>query len=213
MLKRAAAAERAGEQLKPPRTKGGGGRKKKEQSGSLTVSLHCNYGAITMVQWGGVGGWLGIQRRDSWCNTHCSVMITTGKGPCTYDVHKIFGILDPPPPCPHFTQPISLICPQNWVILEPPLRADVICTWSLIGSRSQNKQQECRKKREDHARITQPLALVHRRKIIGWRMGTASSNVGSPVENVREKRRVMGLFDKEPTNRIRACLPSLGLTG
>ena len=42
------------------------------------------------------------------------------------------------------------------------------------------------------------------------RMGTASSNVGSPVENVREKRRVMGLFDKEPTNRIRACLPSPG---
>ena len=41
-------------------------------------------------------------------------------------------------------------------------------------------------------------------------MGTASSNVGSPVENVREKRRVMGLFDKEPTNRIRACLPSPG---
>ena len=40
-------------------------------------------------------------------------------------------------------------------------------------------------------------------------MGTASSSVGSPVENVREKRRVMGLFDKEPTNRIRACLPSL----
>ena len=30
------------------------------------------------------------------------------------------------------------------------------------------------------------------------------------MENVREKRRVMGLFDKEPTNRIRACLPSPG---
>ena len=38
----------------------------------------------------------------------------------------------PPPPCPHFTQPISIIRPQNWAILEPPspLRADVICTWS-----------------------------------------------------------------------------------
>ena len=42
------------------------------------------------------------------------------KGPCTYDVHEIFGILDPPPPCPHFTQPISTVRPQNWPILEPP---------------------------------------------------------------------------------------------
>ena len=37
-----------------------------------------------------------------------------GKGPCTYDVREILGILDtPPPPCPHFTQPISTICLQN----------------------------------------------------------------------------------------------------
>ena len=32
------------------------------------------------------------------------------------------GFLDPPPPlCHAFTQPISLILPQNWAILEPPL--------------------------------------------------------------------------------------------
>ena len=36
------------------------------------------------------------------------------KGPCTYDVRKILGILDtPPPPRPHFTQPISTVRPQN----------------------------------------------------------------------------------------------------
>ena len=35
------------------------------------------------------------------------------KGPCTYDVRKILGILDPPPPCPHFTQPISTVHLQN----------------------------------------------------------------------------------------------------
>ena len=48
-----------------------------------------------------------------------------GKGPCTYDVRKILGILDPPPPCPHFTQPISTVRPQNWPILEPPLPPSV----------------------------------------------------------------------------------------
>ena len=34
-------------------------------------------------------------------------------GPCTYDVCRTFGILDPPSPCPHFTQPISTGHPQN----------------------------------------------------------------------------------------------------
>ena len=39
----------------------------------------------------------------------------------------------PPPPCPHFMQPISTICPQNLAILEPPspLSADVLYVWSL----------------------------------------------------------------------------------
>ena len=34
---------------------------------------------------------------------------------------KIFGILDPlPPPCPHFTQPIITVRPQNFDISKPP---------------------------------------------------------------------------------------------
>ena len=44
----------------------------------------------------------------------------------------------PPPPCPHFTQPISTVRPQNFPIHEPPspLHADVICTWSTILSKA-----------------------------------------------------------------------------
>ena len=55
------------------------------------------------------------------------------KGPCTYDVRKILEIFNTLPPHPQFTQPISTVCTQNWAILNPPspLRADVICTWSL----------------------------------------------------------------------------------
>ena len=48
---------------------------------------------------------------------------------------KFWGLLTPPPPRPHFTQPISTIRPQNLAFLEPPLpplSADVICTWSLF---------------------------------------------------------------------------------
>ena len=47
---------------------------------------------------------------------------------------KFLGFLDPlPPPSPHFTQPISIVCPRNWAILEPPspLCADVICTYMV----------------------------------------------------------------------------------
>ena len=45
-----------------------------------------------------------------------------------------FRDFQPPSPlCPHFTQPISTICPQNPAILKPPspLSADVLYVWSL----------------------------------------------------------------------------------
>ena len=43
------------------------------------------------------------------------------KGPFTNDVRKILGFFDPlPPPCPHFTQPISTLRPQNVEISQPP---------------------------------------------------------------------------------------------
>ena len=64
------------------------------------------------------------------------------KGPCKYDVRIIFGFLNPAPhpPCPHFTQPISTVCPQNLTILQPfsPLCVDVICIWHLTSLRGVN---------------------------------------------------------------------------
>ena len=47
--------------------------------------------------------------------------VDTSWGPFIKDVCKIFGIFDPLlPPSPHFTQPISTVCPQNLEISQPP---------------------------------------------------------------------------------------------
>ena len=45
------------------------------------------------------------------------------KGASIYDVRKILGFLDPPPP---FVRILCTVCPQNWGIFCPPLSADVI---------------------------------------------------------------------------------------
>ena len=57
------------------------------------------------------------------------------KGPCTYDVRKILGILDTPLPLVHISRNLSVLFVRKigqFVNPPPPLCADVICTWSLI---------------------------------------------------------------------------------
>ena len=55
------------------------------------------------------------------------------KGASIKYVRKIFGFLDPLPPCPHFCK---TVCPQNRPIFWPPhpLAADVLNGWPLITS-------------------------------------------------------------------------------
>ena len=54
------------------------------------------------------------------------VLLSDVKGPYIKDIRKIFRIFNPPSPLrPHFTQPISTICPQNLAILKPPLPPSV----------------------------------------------------------------------------------------
>ena len=54
------------------------------------------------------------------------MQVTTG--PCTYDIQRSFNFLT----CLHFTQPISIARPQNWVNLQLPLYVEVICTGLLV---------------------------------------------------------------------------------
>ena len=52
----------------------------------------------------------------------------------TYDVYKIFGILDSPLPLVRISRNLSVLSVRKiWQFLNPPspLRVDVICTWSL----------------------------------------------------------------------------------
>ena len=102
-----------------------------EVTGSLkgvnSTSSSCHVGSKSV---------LSSLTRGKWPLLTCG-NIVYNKGPCTYDVHKVFGDFDPLPPCLNlgpihstkYTQPPLLHLLLGYPL--PPPTADVICTSPL----------------------------------------------------------------------------------